>query len=126
MTAPLPESEQAMRWIRTLCLSAAILGMATTLLFAAETLAIWVGPGVTEFEYAGFDVRVETSGDVIVYLSIVDGEVVGRVDAAPGTRGANVLVTLVDDPTRIIFEGRVVAPVWFTDYLPHETGRGEQ
>ena len=115
-----------MRWIRTLWLTAAILGMATTLLFAAETVAIWVGPGVTDIEYEGFDVRVETSGDIIVYLSVEDGEVVGRVDAAPGTRGATVLVTLVDDPSRIIFEGRVVAPVWFTDYLPHETGRGEQ
>ena len=115
-----------MRWFRILGLCVAVLGIAGTSLFAAETLAIWVAPGVTEFEYEGFTVRVETSDDVIVYLSIVDGEVVGRVDAAPGTRGATVLVVLVNDPERIIFEGRVVAPAWFTEFLPKETGRGEQ
>jgi hypothetical protein len=115
-----------MRWIRTFCLSLAILAMAASIPFALEERSIWVQPGVAELEYLGFEVRVEASDDVIVHLSLVDGEVVGRVDAAPGTRGANVLITIVDDPERIIFQGRVVAETWFADYFPNETGRGEQ
>jgi hypothetical protein len=115
-----------MRWIQTFWLTVLILAMGAAMPSALEERSIWVEPGVTEFEYAGFDVRVETSDDVIVHLSLVDGEVVGRVDAAPGTRGASVLITIVDDPERIIFQGRVVAETWFADYFPNETGRGEQ
>lgn len=115
-----------MRCIRPLFLTAVLLAVSATLIFAAETLSIWVGPGTTEIDFAGVTVVVESSDDVIVYLSAVDGQVTGRVSTAPGTRSATVTIILADDPERVIFTGRVVAPVWFADYLPQETGRGEQ
>lgn len=115
-----------MRWIRPLFLAVILLAVGATLIFAAETLSIWVGPGTTDIDFAGVTVRVETSADVIVYLSANDGQVSGRVSTAPGTRSATVTIIIADDPERVIFDGRVVAPVWFADYLPHETGRGEQ
>ena len=110
----------------TLGLLAMAATLAVTLVVAATTLSVWISPGVTELTYDGVDVRIDSSGDVIVYLSVENGDVVGRVEAAPGTKGATVTITVLDDPDRIIFDGRVVAPSWFTDYLPHETGRGEQ
>lgn len=115
-----------MRWIRPLFFSAVLLSFGATLILAAETLSIWVGPGTTDIEFAGVTVRVETNADVIVSLSGVDGQVTGQVSTAPGTRSARVTITIADDPDRVIFDGRVVAPVWFADYLPQETGRGEQ
>ena len=115
-----------MRLIRPFFFTAILLALGATLLFAAETLSIWIGPGTTDIEFAGVTVRVETNADVIVYLSASDGQVVGQVSTAPGTRSATVTIILADDPSRIIFDGRVVAPVWFADYLPQETGRGEQ
>lgn len=115
-----------MRWMRTTLLALAIVATSAGLGTALQTLSLWVEAGVTEFEYSGYDVRVETTAEVIVYLSIEDGEVVGRVDTAPDTRSATVTITVIDDPERVIFEGRVVAPSYFSDYLPSETGRGEQ
>lgn len=115
-----------MRWMRRTLLALALVAASAPLGSALETLSIGIGPGTTELQYAGYDVRVETTGDVIVYLSIEDGEVVGRVDALPGTAGATVTITVIADPDRVIFEGRVVAPTVFSDYLPQETGRGEQ
>ena len=113
-------------WIRPFFLSLAVLVVAVTPVAAATTLSIWVGQGVTELTFEGIDIRIESTGDVIVYLSIEDGHVVGRVELAPGSRSASVTITLVDDPDRVIFDGRIVAPSWFSDYLPQETGRGEQ
>jgi hypothetical protein len=115
-----------MRWIRPLFFSAIFLALGATLIFAAETLSVWVSPGTTDIEFAGVTVRVETNADVIVYLSASDGQVVGQVSTAPGVRSATVTISVVEDPSRVIFDGRVVAPVWFADYLPQETGRGEQ
>jgi len=114
-------------WIRHTFLTLALLAMTVALVAAATTtFSIWVGSGVTELTYAGVDVRIDTTGDVIVYLSIEDGDVVGRVEAVPGTRSATVTITILDDPDRVIYEGGVVAPHWFADYMPEETGRGEQ
>lgn len=116
-----------MRGIRPLLITGGLLALsAVVVLAAASTMSIWIAAGTTVFDFAGTDVRVESTGGVIVHLSQEDGEVVGRVELAPGSSGARVKITLVDDPDRIIFEGRVVAPSWFADYLPHETGRGEQ
>lgn len=114
------------RWIRPVFLILGFLAMTATLVAAATTLSIWIGPGVTELTYEGVDIRIDSSGDVIVYLSFQDGDVVGRVEAIPGSGSAIVTITVLDDPDRIIFDGRVVAPKWFSDYLPQETGRGEQ
>ena len=100
--------------------------MIATPVVAASTLSLWVGSGVTELTFEGVDLRIETSGDVIVYLSMEDGHIVGRVELAAGSRSATVTITLLDDPDRVIFEGRIVVPYWFADYLPQETGRGEQ
>jgi hypothetical protein len=121
-----PGSGEFMRWIRSTLLVLTLWAASASMVGAFGVLSLYVEPGVTEFKYEGFDVRVETTADVIVYLTLEDGEVVGRVDAAPGTRSANVVITVMDDPERIIFEGRVEAPSWFADYLPTETGRGEQ
>lgn len=116
-----------MRWIRTFLVSVALLALGAAVLPAAEsTFSIWVSPGTTDIEFAGTVVRVETSATVIVSLTAADGQIVGQVDPAPGTRSATVTITVADDPARVIFDGRVVAPVWFSDYLPSETGRGEQ
>lgn len=116
-----------MRWTRPFLITAALLALSSALVLAAiSTISVWVDPGTTEFEFVGVGVRVETTGPVIVHLSQEDGEVVGRVDPAPGTPGAKVKITLVVDPDRVIFEGKVVSPSWFADYLPYETGRGEQ
>lgn len=115
-----------MRWIRTLLLALTLVVATSALTGALETLSLYVAPGTTEFEYQGFDVRVETTGEIIVHLTVEHGEVVGQVDAMPGTRSATVTITVIADPERIIFEGKVVAPSWFADYLPQETGRGEQ
>jgi hypothetical protein len=115
-----------MSWIRPLWLSLAVLAVAAAPVAAASTLSIWVGSGVTELTFEGVDIRIETTGDVVVYLSMEDGHVVGRVELATGSRSATVSITLLDDPDRVIFEGRIVVPYWFADYLPQETGRGEQ
>jgi len=113
-------------WIRSLLPGLALLVLIATPVVAASTLSLWVGSGVTELTFEGVDLRIETSGDVIVYLSMEDGHIVGRVELAAGTRSATVTITLLDDPDRVIFEGRIVVPYWFADYLPQETGRGEQ
>jgi hypothetical protein len=115
-----------MHGTRTFLFTLILLAFGASTLVAVESRTFWVGPGVTELDYMGIGVRVETTDDVIVQLSMEDGEVVGRVSTAPGTYNAQVLIVVADDPERVIFQGRVVAPVWFTDYLPHETGRGEQ
>ena len=114
------------RWIRPVFLTLGLLVVAASLVAAATTLSIWIGPGVTELTYEGMDIRIDSSGDVIVYLSFQDGDVVGRVEGIPGGGSASVTITVLDDPDRVIFDGRVVAPNWFSDYLPQETGRGEQ
>jgi hypothetical protein len=116
-----------MSWIRTLGLALLILLLAAGSLIAATSgLSILVRPGVTDVEYSGVSVRIESTDDVMVYLDTLDGEVVGRVEAVPGTDSADVTITVLEDPNRVIFSGRVVAPSWFADYLPCETGRGEQ
>jgi hypothetical protein len=115
-----------MNWIRPLLFAAILLAVGATSLCAYQADTFYVRDGITELEFEGITVRVESTGDVIVQLSLVDGVVVGQVSAAPGTYSASVLIVVADDPDRIIFQGRVVAPIWFTDYLPQETGRGEQ
>ena len=115
-----------MKWIRPLLYSAILLVIGVTSPSAVESGTYFVPPGVAELEFDGMVVRVEASDDVIVRLSIVDGALVGQVSAAPGTFIAQVVIVVADDPERIIFQGRVVAPTWFSDYLPQETGRGEQ
>ena len=115
------------RSIRPLLFSLVVVLLGSVLALAASTtLSIQVPPGSTELDFFGDTVLVETTDFVIVHLSKVDGQVTGRVDPAPGTASARVKITLVDDPDRIIFEGRVVTPIYFSDYLPQETGRGEQ
>jgi len=116
-----------LRSIRPLLFSVVVVLLGTALALAATiTLSIQVPPGNTEIDFSGDAVLVETTDFVVVYLSKIDGQVTGRVDPAPGTTSARVKITLVDDPDRIIFEGRVVTPIYFSDYLPQETGRGEQ
>jgi hypothetical protein len=113
-------------WIRSIFLTLSFLLLAATVVTAAVTLGYWIGPGVTELNYQGVDIRIDSTDNVIVYLAVENGEVVGRVEAGPGTQSATVAITVLDDPERVIFKGRVVAPSWFSDYLPYETGRGEQ
>jgi hypothetical protein len=65
-------------WIRFLLPGLALLVLVATPVVAASTLSLWVGSGVTELTFEGVELRIETSGDVIVYLSMEDGQIVGR------------------------------------------------
>ena len=42
-----------MRLIRPVFFTAILLACGATLLFAAETLSIWIGPGTTDIDFAG-------------------------------------------------------------------------
>ena len=94
---------------------------------AATTLKIAVQPGVTLLQVEGIDIEVETTASVVVYLSVVDGEVSGSVEPAPGVRSSTVTITVLGSPETVIYKGRVTSPVDFTEYIfTQETGRGEQ
>ena len=92
---------------------------------AANPIQLEFEPGTTEVELEGHQIRIETTGSIIVFFYI-DGDVIeGEVENAPGTRSSTVTITVVGDPDRVIFQGRVVDAKEFRDYIPHETGQGE-
>jgi len=87
------------RWMRPLLLTVGILALSTAMVLAASTtLSIWVDAGTSEFDFAGTEVKVESTAPIIVHLSQENGAVVGRVDLAPGTSTARVKITLAAKP----------------------------
>ena len=92
---------------------------------AANPVQMQIDAGVTEVEIEGHQIRIETTGDIIVSFYI-DGDIIeGEVENAPGTRTSTVTITVLGDPDRVIFSGRVVGMKAFREYIPHETGQGE-
>lgn len=93
---------------------------------AATTLKVAVPAGVTTVGIDQFTVRIDASDPVIVSLYSFDGTITGQVEPAPGSRSAEVTVTVLGSPNVVIFDGRVTGPSIIDRFLViQETGRGE-
>ncbi len=94
--------------------------------FAATSLTIQAPAGVTTVPFEAVQVRIEASDPVIVNLQSSDGVITGLVEPAPGSRSADVTVTILGSPNIVIFHGKVTGPSRIEHFfVTQETGRGE-